>query len=240
MVIGGKTVSVTGILSSGGSEEDAVIAPIAFVQDLIGRPGAVRRVYVSALTKPEDEFGRRDPRSMSGETLERWMCSPYANTIAHQISLAIPNAKAEQIRAVAQNEGQLLSRISLLMWTIALGGLAAAGLAVASATATTLIERKPEIALLRCLGAGNGSISGLFLAEGCVLATVGGLVGFVAGSWLARSMSMTIFGSAGSFRPQLIPILLLVALIVALLGAAPSIRRAVRLHPSLVLRGDLG
>src|SRR5947209_4497133 len=110
-----QSAKITGILTSGGNEEDSIVAPLALVQHLIGRPGAVRRVYVSALTKPEDDFARRDPRSMSGAVLERWSCSPYANSIAYQISQALPGAHAEQIRPVAQNEGSLLSRISGLM-----------------------------------------------------------------------------------------------------------------------------
>ena len=44
---------VSGILSSGGAEDDEIVAPLRLAQDLLGRPGAVRRVYVSALTKPE-------------------------------------------------------------------------------------------------------------------------------------------------------------------------------------------
>ena len=49
---------VSGILSSGGAEDDEIVAPLRLAQDLLGRPGAVRRVYVSALTKPEDAFAR--------------------------------------------------------------------------------------------------------------------------------------------------------------------------------------
>ena len=46
--------------STGGAEDDQIVAPIALAQEILGRPGAVRRVYVSALTKPEDALGRRE------------------------------------------------------------------------------------------------------------------------------------------------------------------------------------
>src|SRR5438105_2194799 len=105
--VAGNNGLLTGIVSTGGAEEDAVVAPITLVQKMIGRPGAARRVYVSALTKPEDDFARRDPRTMSGAVLERWSCSPYANSIAYQINQAWPAAHAEQIRQIAQNEGNL-------------------------------------------------------------------------------------------------------------------------------------
>jgi putative ABC transport system permease protein len=59
----GQILEVVGILSSGGPEDDAIVAPIAIAQKISDKPGAYRRLYVSALTKPEDAFGRRDPRT---------------------------------------------------------------------------------------------------------------------------------------------------------------------------------
>src|SRR5205807_5773692 len=56
-----RQVRVVGILSTGGSEDEQIVGPLALAQEILGRPGAVRRVYVSALTKPEDAFARRDP-----------------------------------------------------------------------------------------------------------------------------------------------------------------------------------
>ncbi|HET7258575.1 MAG TPA: ABC transporter permease, partial [Candidatus Acidoferrum sp.] len=56
---------VTGILSSGGPEDGAVIVPLRYAQVLADKPGQYRKLYVSALTKPEDEFGRRDPAAMN-------------------------------------------------------------------------------------------------------------------------------------------------------------------------------
>src|SRR6476646_2028571 len=51
---------ISGILSTGGAEDDQIVAPLAMAQRILGKAGAVRRVYVSALTKPEDAFARRD------------------------------------------------------------------------------------------------------------------------------------------------------------------------------------
>src|SRR5207244_8800377 len=63
--IANKETNVAGILDSGGDEDDAIVAPLAMAQRVSGLHDAVRRVYVSALTKPEDDFARRDPASMS-------------------------------------------------------------------------------------------------------------------------------------------------------------------------------
>src|SRR4029077_10504639 len=59
--LSGRQLHVSGILSTGGTEDDEAVAPIAVAQEILGKPGAVRRVNVSALTKPEDAFARRDP-----------------------------------------------------------------------------------------------------------------------------------------------------------------------------------
>src|SRR5262249_17989890 len=46
-------MQVVGIVSTGGQEDDAILAPLAVAQQLSNRPGEYRRLMVSALTKPE-------------------------------------------------------------------------------------------------------------------------------------------------------------------------------------------
>src|ERR1700688_305313 len=128
--VSGRPLRVSGILSTGGAEDDEVVAPIALAQEILGRPGAVRRVYVSALTKPEDALARRDPKSMSGPIYDRWYCSPYPQSIAFQLQEAIPHSHAEQIRQVAQNEGAVLTRIEGLIFLVTLAALFASLLAM--------------------------------------------------------------------------------------------------------------
>src|SRR5712692_5683933 len=70
------SLQVTGILSGGGPEDDAIVAPIAIAEQNADKPGEYRRLYVSALTKPEDEFGRRDPNTLGPADYERWYCTP--------------------------------------------------------------------------------------------------------------------------------------------------------------------
>lgn len=233
-----RETRISGIVATGGPEDDAVVLPLAMAQEMVGRPGAVRRLYVSALTKPEDDFARRDPKSMSPEMLERWSCTPYANSIAHQIAEAIPNVHAEQIRQVAQNEGALLSKISGLMLLVTIGALVSAVLAVSAAMATTLFERRREIGLMKSLGANNGSVVLLFLSEAVVLGLAGGLVGFGAGIVMAKRIGLAVFQSEVAFHPVLMPYVVLLAMGVTLAGSASSIRRAMNIDPAVVLRGD--
>ena len=237
--LNGHEVKVVGMLLADETTNQQMVAPLGLAQQIAGRPGAVGRILVSALTKPEDAFGRRDPRSMNPTERDRWYCSPYANSIAFQLEEAIPHAKAEQIRQVAQSEGAVLSRIGGLMLLLALAALVASALAVSAAMATSIFERRHEIGLMKALGAGQTMIAALFAAESAVLAVLAGGVGFGAGTLLAVGMGRSIFDSALTVQPVLLPIVLAVAVVVTFAGSAASIRRAVRLDPAGVLRGDL-
>ena len=235
----GRLFGVSGILSTGGAEDDQVVAPILLAQEILGRPGAVRRVYVSALTKPEDALARRDPRSMSGPIYDRWYCSPYPQSIAFQLQEAIPHSHAEQIRQVAQNEGAVLTRIEGLIFLVTLAALFAAALAVSAAMATAIFERRSEVGLMKALGAGKMAVASVFFAEATLLALIGGLVGFAAGAVLAREIGRSIFNSQIEIAPVLLPVILVIAVMVTFAGSAAAIRKAVGLDPVYALRGEL-
>jgi putative ABC transport system permease protein len=236
--LSGRTFHVSGILSSGGNEDDQIVAPLSLAQDMLGKPGAVRRVYVSALTKPEDAFARRDPKSMSGAVYDRWYCSPYAQSIAFQLAETIPHSHAEQIRQVAQNEGAVLTRIEGLIFLITLAALFASALAVSAAMATAIFERRAEVGLMKALGAGRLAVASVFFAEATLLALSGGLIGFAAGGLLARQIGRSSFNSQIAIAPVLFPVILAIAVIVTFGGSAIAVRKAVRMDPVFALRGD--
>ncbi|HSE50290.1 MAG TPA: ABC transporter permease [Terriglobales bacterium] len=238
IVVAGHTLRVTGILDAAGAEDAAIVAPLALAQQLAGRPHAVRRVLVSALTKPEDAFGRRNPSTMNRVEYDRWYCSPYANSIALQIREVVPGAQAEQIRQVAQNEGAVLGRIRGLMLLVTLAALIASALAVAAAMATAILERRREVGLMKALGAANGMIAAVFYTEAGLLALGGGLLGFYGGTLMAQRISLAIFGSGVTIQPVLFPIVIALSVLVTCAASATAIRRAVRLDPAVVLRGD--
>jgi putative ABC transport system permease protein len=239
VTVAGRTLKVSGVLSTGGAEDDQIVAPLALAQEILGRPGAVRRVYVSALTKPEDAFARRDPKSMSGPIYDRWYCSPYPQSIAFQLAEAIPHSHAEQIRQVSQNEGAVLTRIEGLIFLITLAALFASALAVSAAMATTMFERRAEVGLMKALGAGKLAVASIFFAEATLLALLGGLAGFAVGGALAHQIGHSIFNSDISIPPVLLPVILAIAVIVTFAGSAAAIRRAVGLDPVFALRGEL-
>lgn len=236
--IGNQTHRVDGILSTGGAEDDEVVAPLSLAQRVLGKPGAVRRLYVSAMTKPEDALARRDPKSMGPELFDRWYCSPYVQSIAYQLQEAIPHSHAEQIRQVAQNEGTILARIKGLMLLVTLAALFASALAVSAAMATAIFERRNEVGLMKALGAGKFAIAALFFTEATLLAIFGGIVGFGGGALLADKIGRSIFGASITIEPVLFPIILAIAVLVTFAGSAFAIRKAVTFDPVYALKGE--
>jgi putative ABC transport system permease protein len=232
------SLHVTGILSTGGPEDEAVVAPLAVAQSLAGRPGKFRRLLVSSLTKPEDEFARRDPSAMTPVEYDRWYCTPYISSIAFQIREVLPGVEARAIRRVAEGEGHILSRVSGLMWLVTLAALLAATLAVGAASATTVLERSAEVGLMKALGASGWTISLFFMAEQILIALVGGVIGFGLGVLLARFLGQSVFGIPPALRLILLPVVLAMAALVALLGSLLPLRRAARLQPAPILRGE--
>jgi putative ABC transport system permease protein len=236
--VSGRKLRISGLLDTGSAEDQAIVAPLHIVQAILGQPNAVQRVTVSALTKPEDAFARKDPDKMSPAVRERWYCSPYANSIAYQLRDTLPNVRVEQVRPVEQNQGKVLARVTGLMLLLSLAALLAAALAVSAAMAATILERRQEVGLMKSLGAGNSAVASLFLTEAAFLAIAGGLIGFLAGAVLAHRIGQSIFGSAIVVHPVVLAVVLFGAVLVTFLGSAGAVRKAMQFDPAVVLRGD--
>jgi putative ABC transport system permease protein len=231
-------LKVTGILSSGGPEDESILLPLRSAQSLAGKPGEYRKLYVSALTKPEDDFARRDPKTMKAGEFERWSCSPYVSSIAYSIKEVLPGTDVRVIRRVAEGEGTILRRVRAILWMVTFVALLAAALAVGASSAASVIERRTEIGLMKALGAGSGTVGFLLAAEQLLLAFVGGGIGYSLGIILARLVGLKIFGVAPA--PSLLVLVTVLALAagVTLLGSIIPLRRASRYDPAPILRGE--
>jgi len=230
--------AVVGLLSTGGAEDRQAFASLALVQPLAGLPDQVRTVQVSALTKPEDEFSRRDPKTMTREEYDRWYCSPYISSITHQITEALPGTAARAVRPVAETQGNVLGKMTFLMGLLAVLALIAASLSISSLASLAVAERRQEIALMKAVGAQEWLVSGLFLAEAAAHGILGGVLGFLAGQGVARVLGRVVFGSDVAVNWLLLPIMLLVALAVTFAGTWLPLRRVARFQPATVLRGE--
>ena len=235
---GWRALKIVGVLTTGGPEDSAVVAPLAAAQQLAEKPGQYRRLYVSALTKPEDAFARKDPKTLTPAEYDRWYCTPYISAIALQISEELKGTDVRVIRRVAEGEGNVLTRVRTLLWLVTFASLLAAALAVGASAAASVIERRTEIGLMKALGANSGLVGVLLAAEQLLLAVVGGGLGYAVGILMARLLGLRIFGFAPEPKLFVLVIILVLAAVTTLLGSALPLRRASRYDPAPILRGE--
>lgn len=231
---------VKGILTTGGAEENALIAPLGAVQRMAGLAGKVQSVSVSALTVPEDRLSRKarhSSDSLDSAEYDRWYCTAYVSSVSLQIEEAIPNVTSRPIWQVAAGEGAVVNKIQLLMIVVTIAAFIASGLGISSLMVTTIMERAREIGLMKALGAANWEVYLLFLSESAVVGIVGGLLGCIAGAGLSQVIGLSIFGSTVSFSPIVIPVNIVVSVLIALSGSLMPSRLITKLYPAEVLHG---
>lgn len=233
-------VSVSGILATGGEEDQALVAPLALAQQMAERPGRFQSLDVSALTVPENELSRkagRDMDELSREEYDLWYCTAYVSAIAHQIEEVIPSVSARPIWQVASGEGEVIGRIQMLLVMVSAAAVAAAAVAVAALAGTTVKERAAEIGLMKALGAAEIEIHLLFMAEAAIIGAAGGLIGLAAGFAVAQGIGWSVFGTSVEVRPVIVPVVLAIAVATVLIGSIAPARTISRLLPVKVLHG---
>lgn len=233
-------LKITGILSSGGDEERQLVMPLAAVQILMGLPGKVQAIRVSALTVPENDLSRRareNLEALNAEEYDLWYCTAYVSSIAHQLEEAISGSAVRPIWQVAASEGVVIEKIQLLLAVVTLAALVAAAMGIASLMTSTIMERAKEIGLMKALGARQWQIMLLFYLEAALSGLLGGALGCVAGWGLAKAIGLMLFGAPLSFAWIVVPCVLVVSVLIALIGTWFPARRIARLYPVEVLYG---
>lgn len=231
-------VKIVGIVQTGGEEDHQLILPLSVVQQWLGLVGKVQAIKVSALTVPENDLSRKARANVDGlaaEEYDRWYCTAYVSSISHQLEEAISGAVVRPIWQVAASEGRVIEKIQLLLAVVTIAALIASAMGVASLMSTTIIERSKEIGLMKALGAYQWQIKGLFYWEAILSGLLGGLLGCVAGFLLARFIGSALFGSPLDFAWIVVPVVVLLAIFIALIGAYFPIHRITKLYPIEVL-----
>ena len=234
---GTQRFRVSGIVTTGGYEEEQLFAPLATVQTLLQRPGKVSRVLVSALTVPMDSFGRKDPARMSKEEYEKWYCTAYVTSVAKNVEEVMAGGRAKPIWQIASAEGALLKKLNAVMLLLTVLALVASATAVSTSLMASMAERAPVIALMKAMGADRWQIGAIFLGETLVVSLCGGVVGSLCGDRLAEIISRAVFNSTIVSPLWLFPTALVSAFLVAIAGSVAPLRRALLIEPVRVLKG---
>jgi putative ABC transport system permease protein len=207
-------LTVSGIVTAGGAEDNQIFTSLDVAQNLAGLPGRVSLVQLS----------------VSGTTSE-------IEAFTSRLAGALPGLDVRPVRQLAAAEGLILGRIrGLIFWTITLI-LALTTLGVLASMAALAMERSRDVGLMKALGGSVQRIMRLFLAEAAALGVIGGTIGFAIGVVLARWIGGRVFGVAISPRLAVFPVTIALSVAVALTGALP-LRLLGRVRPAEILRGE--
>ena len=195
---------------------------------------------MSALTTPDNDLARkaaRNPLSLTIKEMEVWYCTAYVSSICYQIQEVITDAVAKPVRQVAESEGAILNKTSLLMLLITVLSLLASALGISNLVTASVMDRRAEIGLKKAIGASNAAVTVSVLTEIMIIGLIGGIIGYFAGLGLTQIIGKSVFGSAIPPAPMVIPIVVLIIFLITLLGSLPSVRYLLKLNPTEVLHG---
>ena len=240
----GKTntqkIQITGVYDSGDDENGSIYIASSTAQVLADLPDAADKIEVKALTTPENDLARKaakNPAALSQDEWEVWYCTAYPSSIAYQIEEVIPGAVAKQVRQVAALQGNVLQKTQAVMILMTVLSLLAAAVAVANLMAASIGERSGELALLKALGATDGAVSRLMMAETAVISLLGAVVGALLGSGVAQIIGQVVFGSGITMRPMVFVLVFVLLALTVLVASGSSIRSILSLKPAEVLHG---
>ncbi len=235
-----KTVRVKGIYTDGGRDDEAVVTTLRTAQVLNGLEGKISKLEVSALTTPDNDLAKkaaRNPNSLTPTEYETWYCTAYVSAICHQIQEVITDSVAKPVRQVAESEGTILSKVSLLMTLITILSSIGSALAISNLVTASVMERSQEIGLLKAIGALDVPIILVVITEVLITGFVGGVLGYFVGLGFAQVIAQSVFGSTIEIAQMVIPIAAVIVVIVTIVGSIPAIRYLLKLKPTEVLHG---
>lgn len=208
-------LTVIGIIETDGNEDNQIFVNLQVAQNVTSREDKVHTVQVSALCNacPVDVF-------------------------AEEIEEKLPYAEARTVKQLVNAEMNILGKIEDMMLLVAVVALMASALGVMTTMTTSVIERQKEIGLMKSVGAENIRIISLFLSEATIIGIIGGIFGFVIGVILAQFIGLSVFDMTIAIRYEILPLVIGISVGVSLLASALPVRRAVRVEPAIVLRGD--
>lgn len=211
ILVVGQQVTVSGILSETGSNDDyQIFVPLATVQSAFGKEGLISSVDIRALC--------------SGCPVE---------VIANSINNNIPGVRAVAVKQIAETEMNLMGNINRFMLALAGITLVVGSFGVVNTVMSSVYQRLRDIGIMKAVGASRGQIVRMFLYEAIVIGIIGGILGFILGTILSYLIGPLIFkGLDVSYAPQYLPLALGLAILVSIVASVYPAYRASNINVS--------
>ena len=211
----GAECRLSGIVTTGGSEDNELILPFGMVAEASGIRDAASLVEVRVPAARLEEVQR-------------------------ELAKRLPGAAVRPVRAVAETESSVVVKVRVVMFLLFALVLAITTLSLTSNFTELVLERSREIGILKAIGAAEEKIAALFLSESVALALGSTLVGYLAGlvlaGWIAKSVFSTPF--AIHFGAGVLALAAGITIAVALAAASFAAGRIWRIQPAVILRGE--
>lgn len=193
-----KDLTISGILEETGANDDyQIFAFLSTVQKAFGKEGLISSIDIRALCNA---------------------CP--VDVIADAIHQQVTGVRAVAIKQVAATEMGMLERINNFMLALAGITLAVAIFAVVNTMMASVHERIKDIGIMRAVGASRNQIIRVFIYEAIIIGIIGGIIGYLAGNFLAMLIGPIIFeGAAVTFVPEYLPMSLVLATFIAILAS---------------------
>jgi len=213
MVLKGRTFSVARVLPETGTIDDSrVYIHLHVIQDLLGTGPQVSAIEIMGC------------------------CSAISDGLLGKLRNILPDTRITTIGQIVSTQietNRLMSRITLaLLVVIVLVG----ALSIANYMWANVEERRREIGILMTVGARPRVIYRLFFSKAVLLGVLGGFGGYVLGTASAMLLGPPLAGLEVDPLPAYLAWSVLVAVFIALLGAAFPVHRATRLDPARIIQ----
>lgn len=215
VALGGASTEcrIAGVLATGASEDSQLLLSLERLQQMAAAPGRLSLVQINA---PPQEV----------------------ESVRARLAAALPGREVRALRPVAESTARVLMKVRATLFGVSLLILAIVGLGVMTTLSATVLERRKDIGVMKALGAAQGHIAALFIAESAVLGAVGGLAGYFGGLVLAQWIGRSIYGAPVSVRAEVLPAVLLVTVALAVVSTLFPLRLVRRVNPAVILRGE--
>jgi putative ABC transport system permease protein len=213
--IRGERFTVTGVLRpTGGQDDELLVAELADVQRVLGRPGELTLIEAAA--------------AYSGAPVDE---------VVRQLSAALPQAEVSTVREAVASRLHAVDQFKGFSLII-VGIVVAIEILVVFLTMTgSVSERTTEIGVFRAIGFRREQITRLVLLEAVAAGVAAGVLGYAAG--MAVSYAVLPFlaeGAPVAWAPLLGTAVVAAAVVVAALAALYPALRAGKMDPTEALR----
>ncbi|MFC2301860.1 ABC transporter permease [Selenomonas artemidis] len=206
---------VSGIVRTGGNEENFVFVPLGELQSIKNRPDEISLAQVSVVAGQED-LARAEAK----------------------IRADVPGAEPQLVKQIAQSQDTVLGKLQALVLIVTIVVLVLTLICVSTTMMAIVTERRKEIGLKKALGADNRHIVAEFFGEGCLLGALGGVLGSGFGYLFAESVSVNVFGRGIEFSATIVVVALIMSIFVTGVASLLPVRIATNVDPAIILRGE--